>query len=628
MARRIIKRISLTRDNTFDNFQPTETQQTPMVVEETNNAPQEVTTAVENTEPTENVEKTCILAIARDEEKYLPEWIKWHIKLGFDHIFILDNNPFGRELKIDNDDVTVIPYNGVEFDIFNVDQCKAYNYGLDYIKKLDFDYISVIDIDEFLDLNGLSIRRFINTYVIQKGLNMCEILWKTYSDNDIIYESDCKDSVVETYTEEVCTMPYSNYDRETSNEISWAKPIMKILPELKYDTNPHFPSKDVFDKYYKTAILPRSIASLKHYRTKCLETYIAHKVMNAKANIANFTRRGRNIVDGYFTFNKKSKKKALAFLRLAKQYGYELTEDDRRSLYKIINQEKEIVAVCCIAKNENKYILEWVEHYKKLGFSKVIIYDNNDISGEFLDDVLSEHIKNGFVEIINYRGRTVRAQQKAYEDCYEKNKDKYGWIAFFDCDEFLELTTTENISEYFSKKVFMDFDLIKVNWETYTDSGNLYYEDKPVVERFTEKYVSNQANWSYNYHIKSIVRGGLSEKIVWETSHSPSFHKLPTCDNCGQKIEVWKETVNGKTVFDTSFNQNVNYTMAKLRHYTTKSLEEYCEKIKRGYPDRDYGHNFDDLSVRKYFDVNEETNKKRIMFKNLLNLNKPIDEQE
>ena len=576
-------------------------------------------------ETPKRVDKVCILAIARDEEKFLDEWIQWNLKLGFDHIFILDNNPYGKELRVENDNVTVIPYNGVEFDIFNVDQCKAYNFALEYIKRLDFDYISVIDIDEFFDLNGLSIKRFIDTYVKNKGLNMCEVLWKTYSDNDIIYEEDCKDSVVETYTEEVKTLSYSNYDRTTSNEISWAKPIMKIIPELEFGDNPHIPSNEVFEKYYKTTILPRSIATLKHYRTKCLETYIAHKVMQAKANIANFTKRGRNIVDGYFLFNVKSKKKALAFLRLAKKYGYELSEDDRRSLYRIIKEYKEKIALCCIAKNENRYILEWVNHYKKLGFDKIIIYDNNDISGEFLDDVLSDFINSGFVEIVNYRGRTVKAQQKAYEECYENNKNKFDWIAFFDCDEFLELTTTSNITEYLSKKVFMDFDIIKVNWETYTDSGNLYYEDKPVVERFKERYTNYNEKWSYDYHVKSIVRGNLNDKIIWETPHSPTLHKLPTCDNCGGSIIPYSYSPNGgNNEYNSSFNTNVNYTMAKLKHYTTKSVEEYCDKIKRGYPDREYGHNFDDLNMRKYFEVNEETNKKRIMFKNLLGITKAL----
>ena len=39
-------------------------------------------------------------------------------------------------------------------------------------------------------------------------------------------------------------------------------------------------------------------------------------------------------------------------------------------------------ALCAIAKNENLYIREWVEYYMKLGFSNIILYDNNNINGE------------------------------------------------------------------------------------------------------------------------------------------------------------------------------------------------------------------------------------------------------
>ena len=39
------------------------------------------------------------------------------------------------------------------------------------------------------------------------------------------------------------------------------------------------------------------------------------------------------------------------------------------------------VYLCCIGKNENRYAREFVEWYKNLGFSKIIIYDNNDTDG-------------------------------------------------------------------------------------------------------------------------------------------------------------------------------------------------------------------------------------------------------
>ena len=35
---------------------------------------------------------TALCAIARHEEDYLAEWIDYHLALGFDHIFIYDND--------------------------------------------------------------------------------------------------------------------------------------------------------------------------------------------------------------------------------------------------------------------------------------------------------------------------------------------------------------------------------------------------------------------------------------------------------------------------------------------------------------------------------------------------------
>ena len=55
------------------------------------------------------------------------------------------------------------------------------------------------------------------------------------------------------------------------------------------------------------------------------------------------------------------------------------------------------VCLCTLAKNENKYIKEFVEHYKKYGVDKIYLYDNNDINGEKLEDVIDEYVKNGLI---------------------------------------------------------------------------------------------------------------------------------------------------------------------------------------------------------------------------------------
>lgn len=60
--------------------------------------------------------------------------------------------------------------------------------------------------------------------------------------------------------------------------------------------------------------------------------------------------------------------------------------------------------VLACAKLENNYLREWVEWYKNLGFTNVIIYDNNDPDGERFEEVIDDYIKEGFVIVEDIRG--------------------------------------------------------------------------------------------------------------------------------------------------------------------------------------------------------------------------------
>ena len=82
------------------------------------------------------------------------------------------------------------------------------------------------------------------------------------------------------------------------------------------------------------------------------------------------------------------------------------------------------VCVCTIGKMENRYIREFVEHYKKYGIYKIFLYDNNDLDGEKFEDVISDYINDDFVEVINIRGK-LTPQFEFYNDCYHKNYDNY-----------------------------------------------------------------------------------------------------------------------------------------------------------------------------------------------------------
>lgn len=255
------------------------------------------------------------------------------------------------------------------------------------------------------------------------------------------------------------------------------------------------------------------------------------------------------------------------------------------------------VCLCTIGKKENLYAYEFVEHYKKLGYDKIFIYDNNDIGDEKFEDVLNKQISNNFVEILNYRGyrgKRQSPQSEAFIDCYEKNKNNYNWLSFFDFDEFLELKRNKNIKEYLSNKIFKKCANIKINWLMFTDNDLLYYENITLQKRFTTPRFHD----NLNLIIKSTVRGKLKFNY-WRSMNNPhsSSNYLTACDSNGNITDPTK-------FYSSSFNHEFSY----LKHYSTKTIEEYCNKIKRGRSDLLV--KLDNKTLEYYFNYFFERNKK------------------
>ena len=116
------------------------------------------------------------------------------------------------------------------------------------------------------------------------------------------------------------------------------------------------------------------------------------------------------------------------------------------------------VYLTVIAKNEYPYIKEFINHHINIGIDKIFLYDNNDKgnNSESFENEISEFIKEGFVEIINYRGK-VRPQFQIYRKCYQKNNKKYDWLIFFDIDELIHLENYSNIKDFLNEKRFNNF---------------------------------------------------------------------------------------------------------------------------------------------------------------------------
>ena len=271
------------------------------------------------------------------------------------------------------------------------------------------------------------------------------------------------------------------------------------------------------------------------------------------------------------------------------------------------------VCLCIIGKKENLYANEYINHYKKLGYKHIYLYDNNDINGEKFEDVLKKEIKYRFVSILNYRGYRGllnHPQFEAYYDCYEKYNKKYEWISFFDFDEFLELIPNDiNINKFLSNKRYEKCENVKINWLIYSDNNLIHYEKKMVEKRFiSPNFITNQNN-----HIKSTVRGNLKYNY-WNNTNNPhtSPNKFLSCSSSGKSIK-----------YNSPFNEPPDYKFAFLKHFHTKTIEEFCNKIKRGRATTklDFDQQYYLYRIKIFFSLNNKTKEKLEIIHKQLNVN-------
>lgn len=260
------------------------------------------------------------------------------------------------------------------------------------------------------------------------------------------------------------------------------------------------------------------------------------------------------------------------------------------------------VAVCCIGRQENRYVNEYINHYLSIGVDKIYIYDNNYNGEEYFEDVIPSDFINDKVEIIDFRNKS-NCQVIAYQDCYDKHNNEYDWMLFIDCgDEYLYMEGFNNIKDFLKQDKFNAFDLIHINLMNYGDCNKVFYEDKPLKERFHTPILP--LDWKKNLsvcendHVSSIVRGKLKNVLWVATPHTP-HGDLKCCD------------ASGKSCLSQSPFLKFDYTYAHFKHYTTKTIEEWLNvKVKRGYPDGNKDYFIQNNPIVEFFKSNEVTKEK------------------
>lgn len=227
-------------------------------------------------------------------------------------------------------------------------------------------------------------------------------------------------------------------------------------------------------------------------------------------------------------------------------------------------------ALVCIAKNEDRYIKEWVDYHLLLGFDQIFIFcDHWKYPLSYQKNVRS--LKLTF-------DAGVPPQLPTYNFALDYCRDKYDWVAFFDCDEFLVLKQHKTIQEFLRGRM----ESVGINWKLFGDNG-LVEDDGSygVLDRFTRcQSVPNQ-------HVKCIVK--CDPDIEMASPHNPN--------------KLWRGS-DGE-LHDYAFCPNGNTDEAQLNHYFSKTIHEYKSKQARGGPDGFYRRPDSDFARHNFNEVED-----------------------
>lgn len=228
------------------------------------------------------------------------------------------------------------------------------------------------------------------------------------------------------------------------------------------------------------------------------------------------------------------------------------------------------LGVCIRAKNEQKIICDWVNHYLKLDFDKIFIYDN--MSEPTIESSLKEkNLLNDkvFIKIDTFPHSN---QPVIYQECIDQNKD-LDWLLLCDADEFLWLK--EGTIKDFLSKFSEDTCTILINWLVYgTSKLQTYDKTKSVFEQFT---LREDYNHFWNRFVKSFVRPKLIENVG--NVHITYNSNYKVCNIYNNNISLINDS-NICDYLDKNLNDNSSIVLV---HYMTLDFESMRHKFKRNH---------------------------------------------
>lgn len=222
--------------------------------------------------------------------------------------------------------------------------------------------------------------------------------------------------------------------------------------------------------------------------------------------------------------------------------------------------------LCAIARDEGPYLAEWIAFHLRIGFDRIVIYDNE--SAEPITPALAGDAADR-VEVRPWPSTSGQAPQvPAYDDCLRRDGPAFDWVMFLDIDEFLNVKRHDSLSAFL--QAYARYDGVALNWRIFGSSGLVENDGRPVAERFLHAC-------SLEFPAAAVVKTIFKPSSVVSVGvHSPMFKPHARLVNTSRK------RLNAEM---NALQPDVKFNVAQVNHYFVKSRAEFDRKRARGRAD-------------------------------------------
>lgn len=206
-------------------------------------------------------------------------------------------------------------------------------------------------------------------------------------------------------------------------------------------------------------------------------------------------------------------------------------------------------------------ILEWVVHHLNLGFSHIYITDHK--SAIPLKEVL-KNVPSDLITIDRLDGN-IDKRVMMHNASNIARDQKYDWMLYLDCDEFLILNYDTNVNDFISK--YKDYDQLGLNWLMFGTNNKETFTGT-IIENFT------RCDNKLNMHIKSFLNLN-SPNTQGSEPHNPHVYRLR---DMSKSIGINYSQLNPGTPYFFDIKQHYSEVSAYIAHYVYQSYETYVKR--------------------------------------------------